>query len=89
LAKYVGDTWSDRLSLVHEVNFNLILAAIALHVLAVAAYAIVKRQNLVRPMVTGKKRLPAITRAPRMASSVLAIAVLAVAIAVSVAVSRL
>jgi cytochrome b len=89
LAKYVGDTWSDRLSLVHEVNFKLVLAAIALHVLAVLAYAIVKRQNLVRPMVTGKKRLPAITRAPRMASSVLAIAVLAVAIAVSVAVSRL
>jgi len=89
LAKYVGDAWSDRLSLVHEITFKLILAAIALHVLAIAAYAVVKRQNLVRPMVTGKKRLPAITRAPRMASPVLAIAVLAVAVAVAVAVSRL
>jgi cytochrome b len=89
LAKYVGDAWSDRLSLVHEITFKLILAAIALHVLTMGVYAVVKRQNLVRPMVTGKKRLPAITRAPRLASPVLAIAVLAVAAAVATVVSRL
>ena len=79
LAKYVGDTWSDRLSFVHEVTFNLILAAVALHLVAVAAYAVLKRQNLVRPMFTGKKRLPAAMRAPRMASPWLALAILAVA----------
>jgi cytochrome b len=83
LAKYVGDTWSDRLSLVHEINFKLILAAIALHVAAVFVYTFGTRHNLLRPMLTGKKRLPATMRAPRMASKLLALAVLAVAAALS------
>jgi cytochrome b len=83
LAKYVGQTWSDRLSLVHEINFKLILAAIALHVAAILVYAFVKRHSLVRPMLTGKKRLPAAMRAPRMASRVLAFAILVVAAAIS------
>jgi cytochrome b len=83
LAKYIGDHWSDRLSLVHAIVFKLILGAIALHVLAIASYAIFKRQDLLRPMITGKKRLPAVTRAPRMASLWLAMAVLLAAAAVS------
>jgi cytochrome b len=83
LAKYVGDKWSDRLSLVHEINFKLILGAVALHVLAVCVYAYVKGQNLLRPMWTGKKRMPAATRAPRLASPLLALAILLVAGAVS------
>jgi len=83
LAKYVGAAWSDRLSLVHEINFKLILAAVALHVVAIFVYAYLKRQNLVRPMLTGKKRLPAAMRAPRMASPLLALLVFAVAAAVS------
>jgi cytochrome b len=87
LAKYAGDVWGERLSLVHSVNFNIILAAIALHILAVASYAVFKRQNLIRPMITGKKRLPAVTRAPRMASPLLALLVLAAAAAVAWAVA--
>jgi cytochrome b len=83
LAKYVGQTWSDRLSLVHAINFKLIAAAIALHLLAIIVYTYVKRQHLVRPMLTGKKRLPAAMRAPRMASPVLALAVLLVAAAIA------
>ena len=79
LAKYVGKDWSDRLSHFHALNFNLILAAIGLHVLAVAAYWAVKRHNLLRPMITGRKRLPGNTRQPRMASSVLALALLVLA----------
>jgi cytochrome b len=78
LAKYVSKSVSDRLSGVHGLLFNILLAAIALHVVAIVAYAVVKRHDLVRPMVTGKKRLPATTRAPRMASPWLALAVLIV-----------
>jgi cytochrome b len=83
LAKYVGDAWSDRLSLVHAISFKLILAAIGIHVLAILAYAVFKRQDLIRPMVSGKKRLPAATPAPRMASPLLALTILVVAAAVS------
>lgn len=79
LAKYVGKAMSNQLSEWHSFNFNLILAAIALHVLAVAAYWIVKGHNLLRPMITGRKRLPGNMRQPRMASPVLAFALLVLA----------
>jgi cytochrome b len=87
LAKYVGEAWSNRLSLVHAINFKLVLGAIALHVLAISVYTFIKKHKLVRPMLTGKKRLPGATRAPRMASPLLAIAVLVVAAAISVVVA--
>jgi cytochrome b len=79
LKKYVSQHTSDLLSSVHGTLFWVLVAAIALHVAVVAVYVFVKRQNLVRPMVTGKKMLPAATRAPRMAPLPLALAVLAVA----------
>lgn len=79
LAHLVSKQTSDALSRVHEINFYVLLALIALHILAILAYAAVKRQDLVRPMVTGKKRLPAATRQPRLASPALAAIVLAVA----------
>ncbi len=79
LAKYVGKADSDWLSKIHGVNFNVLLGLIVLHVIAVIAYAVIKRHDLVRPMITGKKRLPAATPAPRMASPVLAMAILVIA----------
>lgn len=66
---------------IHDWNFNVILGLVALHVVAILAYAFVKRHDLVRPMITGKKRLPATTRQPRFASPVFAAAVLAAAAA--------
>lgn len=75
LARWISSKTSDAVSAVHSINSNLILAAIGLHVAAILAYAAVKRQDLVRPMITGKKRLPAATRPPRMASPMLALLV--------------
>jgi cytochrome b len=79
LAHVVGKSWSNWLSNVHSINFTLIEIAIALHVLAVLAYAVLKRQDLVRPMVTGRKRLPAGMRGPWSASPWLAIPLLVLA----------
>jgi len=79
LAHFVSKATSDWLSHVHSINFNLIEAVIVLHVLAITIYALLKGQNLVRPMITGKKRMPGATRAPRMASPLLAIVILAIA----------
>jgi NADH:ubiquinone oxidoreductase subunit K len=73
----------------HEITFKLILVAIAVHVLAISAYAVLKRQNLVRPMISGKKRLPAATPAPRQVGPVMAIAILVAAAALALVVSRL
>lgn len=40
----------------HETGFNVLLALIVLHVAAVAAHFVIIRDNLVGPMLTGKKR---------------------------------
>ncbi|MCK8786362.1 cytochrome b/b6 domain-containing protein [Roseomonas sp. NAR14] len=77
LARFVSGETSDRLSGLHARNFNLILAAVALHVLAVLAYALLRRHDLVRPMVTGWKKLPAGAVAPRLGRPALAAGLLA------------
>jgi cytochrome b len=52
---YVFDTsLSDRLSELHEVLFNVIVALVALHIAAIAYYERIRRQRLLRPMVFGK-----------------------------------
>jgi cytochrome b len=49
----------------HSLLWNALLAAIVLHVLAIAGFATIKGQNLLRPMITGTKVLPANIAAPR------------------------
>jgi hypothetical protein len=63
--------------------FNLILAAVGVHILAVVAYQVVKGHDLIGPMLTGRKRLPpgqaaAPISSPVLAGGVLAATVLAV-----------
>ena len=70
---------SNYLSHIHSLNFDLIEIAIVLHIAAVGAYLLLKRQNLVRPMITGVKEMPVGVIAPRLRSPVLALAVLVVA----------
>jgi cytochrome b len=77
LAKYVGKEMSDRLGAIHSINFTLIELAVLAHVGAVLAYWLLKRQNLLRPMITGIKRMPASVRAPLMAGPVRAAAAIA------------
>lgn len=89
LAHLVAKTTSDWLSGLHGQVFNLVAAAVALHLVAIIAYLALKGHNLTRAMITGKKRLPAITAAPRMASPLLAAATLAVSAGVAVLISRL
>ena len=76
LAEFVGKSRSDWLTHIHHLNFTLIEIAITLHVLAIITYRVFKGQNLLLPMITGKKRLPGATRAPRMMHPVLALVVL-------------
>ena len=78
LAHHVSKRTSDWLTGIHALSFWVLLGLVALHVVAIIAYAAVKRHDLVRAMVTGKKRLPANLRQPRFASPALAAGVLAV-----------
>jgi cytochrome b len=52
----------------HAILWDALLAAIVLHILAIAGFAAIKGQNLLRPMVTGTKVLPANVAAPRAGS---------------------
>ena len=79
LLKYVGKDWSDWLSHIHAVNFTVIKAVIALHMLAILAYYVLKRHNLVWPMITGRKRLPPGTIAPTLANPLRAAVLLVIA----------
>ncbi|WP_149540778.1 cytochrome b/b6 domain-containing protein [Siccirubricoccus phaeus] len=89
LAKLVESDVSDRLTGLHHRIFSLLQIAVLLHVLAVLAYALVKRHDLVRPMVTGWKRLPASIPAPRLGSPLLALLLLAAAAAIVFGLSSL
>ena len=68
LMHLVSKDQSDWLSHIHSLNFKAIEAVIVLHVLAIVIYAVLKRQNLVRPMLTGTKMMPVDAAAPRLVS---------------------
>jgi len=59
LAVLVSKATSDGMTAIHHVTQKLLLALIALHVLAVLYHWRVLKQNLIRAMFTGVKRLPA------------------------------
>ncbi|HET8996970.1 MAG TPA: cytochrome b/b6 domain-containing protein [Acetobacteraceae bacterium] len=78
LADLVGDGWSNYLTHIHALNFKLIEVAIVLHLLALAGYRLLGH-DLLRPMITGWKRLPSSSASPRMANPLLALAIFVVA----------
>jgi cytochrome b len=57
LARLVSYETSEIAREGHELVFNLLLVLVAIHVAAVLAYWILKRDNLIVPMITGRKRL--------------------------------
>jgi cytochrome b len=81
LYSWVSKGVSDWLTTIHKLNFNLLLAVIAVHISAVLFYLLVKRENLIHPMLSGRKHLSSeqIDAAPRMVSPWLGLAALAVA----------
>jgi cytochrome b len=68
LAAYVSYETADWARGWHSLLFNVILGVVALHVLAILFYLVVKRENLVGPMVTGRRRFDQDVEAPRMGS---------------------
>jgi len=51
-----GDSWVKSMTSLHHRWINLIYILVALHVLAAVLYLIVKKQNLIVPMITGRKK---------------------------------
>lgn len=69
LVAWVDGGTAKLLRTIHLSNFDLLLIMVGLHVAAILAYALLKRLDLVRPMVTGRARLADGLPAPRMVSS--------------------
>jgi cytochrome b len=78
---------ANTITALHWIFWAVLLAAVALHLLAIVVYTVIKGHNLLLPMITGWKTLPAGVPQPRMADlaraaillgcSALAVAVLA------------
>jgi cytochrome b len=82
LSEQVPAWLANAISTLHGVVWDVLLAAVALHVFAIALYALAKGHNLLRPMLTGYKPLPWSVDAPRQTPALLALAPLAVGVAV-------
>jgi cytochrome b len=76
LTQWVPASIANAITTLHTILWDALLAAVALHVLAIAVYAVAKGHNLLRPMLTGRKRLPERIRAPRQASTIRALLLL-------------
>ena len=80
---YVTGETSDRLTTIHKQIFDILWIAILIHVLAAFFYLVVKRRNLIAPMVFGKKSRSDVPMGEEIQTSrgVLAIAIAIVVIA--------
>jgi cytochrome b len=58
LYRHVSGATSEWLTAVHDANFDLLLVLVAVHVAAIVFYRVFKRQDLIGPMLSGRKRLP-------------------------------
>lgn len=74
---------ANAITALHAILWDVLLALVALHLLAILAYVAVLRHDLVRPMLTGRKLLPASTPQPRIADSALALLLFGCAAGVS------
>ena len=69
---------ANAISALHALAWDVLLAAVALHVLVIALYAAAKGHNLLRPMLTGYKPLPSSIEAPRQTPVLLALLALGI-----------
>ncbi|MDQ2860242.1 MAG: cytochrome b/b6 domain-containing protein [Pseudomonadota bacterium] len=82
LSKFISFDASRAIARIHHLAFYILLALIALHLAAIAYYA-VRGRNLTGPMITGRSRLDPGVPPPRMAGAwrVLPVALAAAALA--------
>ncbi|MEE4262397.1 MAG: cytochrome b/b6 domain-containing protein [Desulfobacteraceae bacterium] len=76
---WVSKPLSDWLSAVHRLNRYLIMVLVATHVSAVLFYLLVKRENLIKPMISGVKHWRGGHSAPPAESNWLAAVIAAIA----------
>lgn len=81
LVSKVSEKTASSLSTLHRLGGKLILALVGVHLAAVIFYTLVKKDDMIRAMITGTKRVPDGVDGIRFAHPALALAVLAAACA--------
>lgn len=56
LFQWVSKGTSDWLTRIHLINRNILIGLVALHIGAIVFYLVAKRENLILPMLTGRKQ---------------------------------
>ncbi len=77
----VSHALAEQLTGIHHKNFNFILAAIVLHLCAIAYYSFVKKERLVPAMIHGQKPAEAVPAQEAIPSSQLWKALIVIAVA--------
>ena len=80
LAKHVSDEVVSLCSEIHEVNAGVLAALVCIHVAAVLYYLIAQRENLILPMITGRKPWPGSSPGPAARNAGLARALVILAV---------
>ena len=80
LADKVADATVALMTRVHRININVLLACVGVHIAAALFYLLVKKDNLIAPMFTGTKTLPAGHPEPALRHSVIGFVVAAIAL---------
>lgn len=83
----VGYDLAKQISEVHEAMFNVILAMVGLHIAAILYYRFIRHDNLVSPMISGRRVFTSAVATPRIAPLWLALVCALVAAAIAVWVS--
>lgn len=82
LVHWISKDFSDILSGLHEKSFDILLVLVGVHIAAVLFYRFYKRDNLITPMITGRK--PSVDETPtnlRFTSGWVALLLLGIAVA--------
>ena len=66
LAGFVGKDLSDVITGLHHQLFEILVILIGAHVVAVIVHSVFKRDNLIRPMVSGVKKFKSDMKAPSL-----------------------
>lgn len=72
----VSGKTASTLTTIHKTAINVLLVLVAIHVAASLFYLVVKKENLIGPMVTGVKPVPVPIMAPALASPLKALILL-------------
>ena len=81
LTDKVSDAMVRLFTRVHRINVKVLVACVALHICAALYYLMAKKDNLIKPLITGTKAIPDDHPAPALSGHAPAVIILVVAAA--------